>query len=161
MQDSKSGNDNRNQQPYSEPNLRDGPAGMEIGPPSKPSFLRDAFQSLAARLLGEYLWRKTYTVFSELRSFLGSLRIQLAKDRLFVTYGPTFELDPRIPGRNRRTVARMRGIGNLLAKYPWVTHQNFEIFLMGFDAGEQWVRDSQGSTQHPVQCEPQNSSESN
>ena len=141
--------------------LRQTAEGIEIGPPSKPSFLQDAFVSLASRLLGKYLWRKSYTLFSELRSLLGSLRIQLVKDRLFVSLGPSFE--PHLQGwqRNRRTIARMRGIGNLLAIYPWATHQNFEIFLMGFDAGERWALDNQGNKQHPGQCEPKSTSESN
>jgi hypothetical protein len=141
--------------------LRETPAGIEIGPPSKPSFLRDAFVSLASRLLGKYLWRKTYTLFVESRSFLASLRIQLAKDRLSFRFGPSLQSHPQGRVRNRRTLVRMMGIGNLLAIYPWVTHQNFEIFLMGFDAGEQWERDSRGNTQHLGQYEPKNTSESN
>lgn len=113
---------------------------------------------MASRLLGKYLWRKTYTLFVEPRSFLASLRIQLAKDRLSLSFGPSLEIRPQGWVRNRRTLVRMMGIGNLLAKYPWATHQNFEIFLMGFDAGEQWERDSQGNIQHPGQCEPKNTS---
>jgi hypothetical protein len=135
------------------------PEGMGIGPLSKSSFLQDAFVFVASHLLDKYVWRKSYTLFSELRNFLGSLHIQLAIDRLFVNYGPKLESDPQVSERNRRTLARMKGIRNLLAIYPYVTHQNVEIYLMGFDAGEQWALDNQGSIPHPVQCEPKSTSE--
>lgn len=131
---------------------------MEIGPPSKPSFLRDAFQALAFRFLGANRWHMLSMLFYESRCFLGNLRTQFAKGPVSVHFGPSFELDPHLKGRNKRTLARMRGIGNLLAIYPWAAHRTFEIFLMGFDAGEQWALDNQDSKPHHDQCEPNNTS---
>jgi hypothetical protein len=38
-----------------------------------------------------------------------------------------------------RILARRRGIENLQAIHPWVDFQDLEIFLMGFDAGDQYA----------------------
>ena len=39
---------------------------------------------------------------------------------------------------NRRTTARAEGIRKLQATHPWVDIADFRIFLMGFDAGEEY-----------------------
>lgn len=135
--------------------------GKETGKLSRLSFPKEALLDAAYRLLGQNLWAKLCISFSESRCFLGSLRTQLAKGRASRSLGPSFEPHLRPWVRKKRTLARKRGIENLLAIYPWVGLQSSEIFLMGFDAGEQWAHDTQGNTQHPVQCESKSTSESN
>jgi hypothetical protein len=137
------------------------PEDMKNGQSSRSFSLRDWFVFAAFRLVGQRLWDKTYTLLSESRRFLGSLRIQLAKDRASVSLGPAFELDPQSQQRNKRTLVRKRGIENLLAIQPWAAHQTFEIFLMGFDVGEQWALGTLDSKPHPAQYGPKSTSESN
>jgi hypothetical protein len=119
---------------------------------AKPALpLRDVLAILALRLVGHRLWGMSYTLFSESRSFLGRLRIQLAKDRVFVSLGPSLEFHRPLWVRNKRTLARKQGIENLLATRPWLTHLDFETFLMGFDAGAQWAFGTMGNKPHPDQ----------
>jgi len=40
---------------------------------------------------------------------------------------------------DERTLARSRGIEQLQAIYPWVDTVDLEVFLRGFDVGEQWA----------------------
>jgi hypothetical protein len=113
--------------------------------------LKDALEGVVFRLLGSHLWDKLYTLFSESRSFLGRLCTQLAKDRVFVSLGPSLEFHHQSWQRNKRTLARKKGIENLLAIHPWAAHQDFEMFLMGFDAGEQWASHTLSNRPHPDQ----------
>jgi hypothetical protein len=137
------------------------PGDKGIGQPSKPFSLKKSLLGAAYRLSGPNLWAKLCISFCESRCFLGSLRTQLAKGRASRSLGPAFELDPQSQQRNKRTLARMQGIENLLAIHPWIAYQSFETFLAGFDAGEQWARDTLSSKPHPGQCEPKSTSESN
>ena len=121
---------------------------------------KDALIAVAFRLLGPRLWDKSYTLLSESRSFLGRLRTQLAKDRVSLSLGKSLEPHHQGWRRNRRTLARKKGIEKLLATRPWLTPQDFETFLAGFDAGEQWAFDSLGSTPRPGQHESINTSDS-
>lgn len=103
----------------------------------------------AFRLLGPRLWGKLYIVLSESRGFLGRLRTQLAKDLVCVSLGPSLEKHHQSWVRNKRTLARKQGIKNLLAIHPYSSHLDFETFLAGFDAGEQWAFDTMGNKPHP------------
>ncbi len=103
--------------------------------------LVDGLVSVPFRSLGSILWRKLYILISSLRSCLGHIRTQLATGRGYVTFGPALEKYRQSSRRNRRTLARRKGIENLLATRPWLDSHDFEIFLAGFDAGEQWICD--------------------
>ena len=105
--------------------------------------LKGVLEGVAFRLLGRNLWGKLYIVISSLRSCLGHIRTQLATGRGYVRFGPALEKYPQSSRRNRRTLVRRKGIENLLAIHRWLDLQDFEIFLAGFDAGEQWISDNQ------------------
>lgn len=113
--------------------------------------LRDAFVGVVFRLLGQRLWDRLYTLFSESRSFLGRLRTQFAKDQVGVSLGPSLEQGHQGWTRNQRTLARSRGIEKLQATRSWLTPLDFETFLVGFDAGEQWAFDTMSNRPHPGQ----------
>jgi hypothetical protein len=40
---------------------------------------------------------------------------------------------------DERTLTRSAGIEKLQAMYPWVDTVDLELFLRGFDAGEEWA----------------------
>lgn len=103
--------------------------------------LRGVLEGVAFRLLGRNLWGKLYILLSSFRSCLGHIRTQLETGRDYVSFGPSFERHHQSLRRNRRTLARKKGIENLRATRPWLDAQDFEIFLAGFDAGEQWISD--------------------
>lgn len=76
-------------------------------------------------------------------SLLDSLRqhnrIQNAKDPELGNFGPLVRFDDR--GNlelNRRTVARRLYTEKLLSLYPLLDSVDLKIFLMGFEAGEEW-----------------------
>lgn len=50
-----------------------------------------------------------------------------------------------------RTTARSEGIDKELAKYPWMDLVHYQIFLDGFDAGEQYCPNNSDSECKPVQ----------
>jgi hypothetical protein len=113
----------------------------EVSPVAKKQSLGDAFAAVAFRLLGRNLWGKSYTLLSSFRSCLGHIHTQLAKGQESVSVGRSFERHHQSLRRNRRTLARRRGIENLRAIHSWLDFQDLEIFLAGFDAGEQWASD--------------------
>lgn len=77
-------------------------------------------------------------LFSSLRSVLGHIRLQYEEG--VVSAGQALEQgEDQSVQRNRRTLARIVGIEELSAKYPWMDHVDYRMFLEGFDAGEQWV----------------------
>ena len=113
---------------------------MENGQLTRPSRLRDIVAYAPFRFLPESLHYKLYLVFSSLGSLLGRLRTQLVKNHPRVSFGPAFEAGhPHLLRRNKRTLARKSGVAERLATLTWVDLQDLEIFLMGFDAGEQWA----------------------
>jgi hypothetical protein len=59
--------------------------------------------------------------------------------------GPASLLLPDGTGAQPRTVARELYIEALWAIYPWADIPDLHIFLMGFDAGEQWTRHTSDS----------------
>ena len=103
--------------------------------------LTDALTGALFRLLGQRLWDKLYISLSSSKCFYGHIRTQLAKDRVSVSLGPALERQSESYRPNRRTGARRQGIENLRAIHPWVDLISHEMFLMGFNAGEQsWFR---------------------
>jgi len=75
------------------------------------------------------------------RNALAHIRVLLAKNELRVSLGSSYERAPTgylFP--HRRTHARISGIENLLAKYPWAGLVEETIFLEGFDKGEEFAR---------------------
>ena len=96
--------------------------------------IKYSLRYLRFRLLNSWcIWR------GALRSFLGHIRSQSARERLSVTLGPSLELSQgRHYQANTRTLARRLYIESVSAIYPWVDIPDLRIFLMGFDAGEQW-----------------------
>ena len=88
------------------------------------------------------VWQSSYM------SFLGHMKNHNAKDFPSVCFGPALE---RLPDGSLRPVVRTQartiGIDTLRATYPWVDTVDSRMFLMGFDAGEQWSRSSQGNAE--------------
>ena len=78
---------------------------------------------------------------SAFRSFLGHLRTHNVKEFPHAAFGPVFR---RLPAGflqpESRTLSRTTHTDNLLATYPWADTVDIKIFLMGFDAGEQFGR---------------------
>ena len=110
---------------------------------------RELLSRIGARaflhLLRERLLDKLCIWRAALHSFRGHIRSQSAKGRVGVDFGPA--LVCRHSGhlcRNTRTVARILYTKRLLASLPWADSQDLEIFLMGFDAGEQWGIGNEG-----------------
>ena len=94
---------------------------------------RHVVHRIAIRLLKIwYIWS------GAARSFVWHIRIQSSKEAPRVSLGPVWVQGPngsRVESLGTR--ARAEGIKNLSAKYPWVDMVHQQIFLMGFDAGEQ------------------------
>ena len=102
-------------------------------------------RSIVSRLLGlRYLVRDAWYIWaSSVRSFRGHIALQSPRES-DPGVGPLFvrgaEGEPF--RRSTRTLARMVYIEMLLATYPWVDNSDLRIFLMGFDAGEEWSGDT-------------------
>ena len=97
-----------------------------------------------------------------LHSGIWNMNILLARNQLGVDLGPHYE---RLPcgclAPNNRTDARSDGIRELRLRYPVANTLQFQLFLEGFDKGEQFALDSlskptQGtnssSTSHSERC---------
>jgi hypothetical protein len=90
-----------------------------------------------------------------LDSFFGHIRIQSATERVSVYFGPEF-LEQSHAGcleLNTRTIARAEYTRALSAMYPWADTADLRVFLMGFDAGEEWAHCSMGNPRrkHPTE----------
>jgi hypothetical protein len=76
---------------------------------------------------------------STLAALWGHWRSQISAKSLTVPFGPAFR---RLPDGSlqpeSRTIERSERIDNLLANRPWADRVDIQIFLEGFDAGEQW-----------------------
>ena len=81
------------------------------------------------------------------RSFRGHIDIQSATEPNCLTLGPSLQKPLSAPQNSLRsdTVARALYIEMLLATYPWADIVDLRMFLMGFDAGDQWSRHTTGS----------------
>jgi hypothetical protein len=85
------------------------------------------------RVVG-YIWQSSF------RSFLGHIEIQSAKGFPAIDFGPAFRCSE--DGSNEpelRTQARSQYTEKLEAKYHFLDGVDIQMFLEGFDAGEQWV----------------------
>jgi hypothetical protein len=110
----------------------------------------ESWRSVGARrslhLLLEDLRRSWCIVRLSFRSFRGHISTQFSKDQgtphLGKSWGRNHLGQIR---RNPRTVARRLYTEKLLATLPWADSQDLQIFLMGFEAGEQWNACSGGS----------------
>jgi hypothetical protein len=75
----------------------------------------------------------------------GHWKSQISAKSQTVPFGPAFR---RLPDRSlqpeSRTIERSKRIDNLLATRPWADLVGIQIFLEGFDAGEQWCLRNRG-----------------
>jgi hypothetical protein len=105
-------------------------------------------RSIIGRLLGlRYLLSDTWYIWaSSVRSFRGHISLQspIESDP---GVGPLFVRGAEGESLQRctRTLARMIYIEMLLATHPWCDKPDLRIFLMGFDAGEEWSCDTSGN----------------
>lgn len=103
------------------------------------------------------VFAKMQSVLRRLCVILGSLRehtrIQFSTQS--VALGPGFELLETGWRENKRTTARAEGIRKLQAIRQTVDIADIQMFLAGFDAGEEFVRDSMGSLVHSTTAERQ------
>ena len=80
------------------------------------------------------IWRGAY------RSFLGHIRILSPTELLVPHCGSAAVASPAQGWQpNIRTIARMEYTKKLLHRLPWLDTVDLRIFLMGFDAGEQFL----------------------
>lgn len=80
---------------------------------------------------------------SAFRSFLGHIRTQSTTVIPYTDFGPVLRRTPDgCLAPEKRTQVRSRCTSTLEATYPWLDQVDRKLFLMGFDAGEQWGRDS-------------------
>ena len=97
--------------------------------------LLDARYFLQSRFLNAWcIWCGAF------HSFVGHIRTQSPREMPSVYLGPTLLSSP--DGSRRlapRTIARELYIEKLKATYAWADIQDLRIFLMGYDAGEQWT----------------------
>lgn len=105
---------------------------------------------LLARLPVRLVWSYALGIWciwrAAIRSCYGRIRIQSPTELLDSGAGSAFRRDPTGCLRpNTRTLARSCYIEMLSATYGWVDIVDLRIFLMGFDAGEQWTRHTMGS----------------
>ena len=126
--------------------------------PSPPAFSQDQTLSharvsrraiSAPRALMYSLFRlysrlnKTKRIWCEaFHSFRGHIRLESSIDSL-ISWGPAFSRDQAgylVP--NKRTDARAEYTEKLWATHPWADTVDLRMFLMGFDAGEEWARRS-------------------
>jgi hypothetical protein len=97
-----------------------------------------------------HIWR------GSLGSFFGHIRSQSSTELGNVYLGQEFlcSLDGSFE-LNPRTIARSEYIRLLSATQGWSDTVDLRIFLMGFDAGEEWTRHNAGilENQHPSETE--------
>lgn len=78
---------------------------------------------------------------SAFRSFLGHIRIQSTTAIPYTSFGPVYRETPDgclVP--DTRTQCRSSSTSILETTFPWLDQVDRKLFLMGFDAGEQWGR---------------------
>jgi hypothetical protein len=89
---------------------------------------------------------------ASVRSFRAHIGIQLSTAR-GVQLGPAFQFQAGQTLPNERTYARAEGIRKLQATHPWLDNVDLQLFLTGFDAGEEYNIRAQG--QHPSNLDRQ------
>lgn len=87
-----------------------------------------------------YLLRDAlHILFSSFRSFRGHISLQSPREAYGPSLGKAFVRgEDQSLQRNSRTLARSFYIEMLWANMPWIDMVDLRIFLMGFDAGEEW-----------------------
>jgi len=96
---------------------------------------RSAGLRVALHLFRENLGHKWRIWWSAFRSFRGHIRTQSAKGLAMAPVGSL-----RHHGNlNERSLVRRIYIEKLATTLHWVDCQDLELFLMGFDAGENWA----------------------
>jgi hypothetical protein len=63
-----------------------------------------------------------------------------------VEIGPSVQLVEGCSGPNEHTLARAEGIERLLARYPHADNLDLQLFLEGFEAGEQYCISRRGTS---------------
>jgi hypothetical protein len=81
-----------------------------------------------------------YKAYVSFRSCRGHIRILFSKAGTRVDLGASYQLRDGCYQANTRILARAEGIEKLRATHPWVDTADLRIFLMGFDAGEEYSR---------------------
>jgi hypothetical protein len=91
-------------------------------------------------------------------SLHGHIQTQFATGRAGVDLGPAWERDSSgILCPCIRTVARRLYIEKLEAIHPWADGLDLQMFLAGFDAGEQYLSRIHGISEHTHSCEQRSS----
>jgi hypothetical protein len=86
-------------------------------------------------------------------SSLGCIRNLLSRKSWSLLLGPWYEVLPTgCLVRNERSNARSVGIQELMSRYPWANTVELEMFLAGFDKGEQFALGRSGRPAQVV-CE--------
>jgi hypothetical protein len=76
--------------------------------------------------------------YAAFRSFRGHIRIQSSTSAGRVDLGPSVQFHVGCYQANTRTLARAEGIEKLQATHRWVDIVDLQLFLMGFDVGEEY-----------------------
>lgn len=119
-------------------------------PPRRPRRTIAENLLLAAIRLVRPTWRECLCIaLSALRSCHGHLGTAVRQGKCLLEVGLATYPNG---APNQRTLARTVGIRNLLATYPWADSLDLQMFLAGFDAGEEFVahRDTQPNKQKPA-----------
>ncbi len=92
-----------------------------------------------------HLWSTCYRWCAACRSFRGHIRTEFARGWPLLGLGsaPLREYPDGSLHVAPETLARCESIESLSAKHPWVDIVALRMFLMGFDAGEQYARRTQ------------------
>ena len=104
---------------------------------------------LAVRRAGLARIERLCTALSALRSCQGHIGTAFRQGNCFLETGPAWFPNGE---PNKRTLARNSGIENMLATYPWADTLDLQMFLAGFDAGEEFAfrNDMQPNRPGPV-----------
>jgi hypothetical protein len=111
-------------------------------PPATPSYANrkvhwDWF-SVSAALSTANLASLLCRWYVAFRSFRAHIRIQSARKGASVDVGPALQRQGERYLSDERTIARAEGIRKLLATHVWADSVDIQMFLVGFDAGEEY-----------------------
>ena len=112
------------------------PATQERGPRKAPWVGSSISTALSRTSLASVLYR----AYVACRSFRGHIRILFSKAGTRVDLGASCRIQDGCFLANTRTVARAEGIERILATHPWADSVDLRIFLIGFDAGEEYCK---------------------
>jgi len=131
---------------FSEPKNRNSLPAFSLSPAIAHALPRTGLSLWAAmRCLSVDLLSRARTAWricsASFRSFRGHIRTQFSKHTPILSLGSALVLEVST-GRylpKERTLARSFYREGLSAIYPWIDTTDLRIFLIGFDAGEQWT----------------------